>query len=113
MQRQLSPKDMEIIVNDFNSKINGNKDEAQTLLLNAFRDRFEESGLDYFSVGRFECYLSYNSNEYISKPKGFYINFTDNKKIMNSFNKSLSEFLRHYFNPEGYYILEAIAFQLQ
>ena len=115
MQRALNPKDMQTIVDDFHQKIENNVDEAKALLMQMFQNQFTcvPGDLDGFCVGRFECNVKYNENKYISKPKGFYIQFYDKKRLMNSFNKSLSEFLRFYFNPEGYYMLETVAFQLQ
>lgn len=116
--KKINVKDIRIIVDDFYSKLNGNIDCAQNLLRDAFYGMFENGSSskgDFFKVGRFECYIGHSNfnREWLGQRKGFYIHFRDTKGIMTDFDKPLEEFLNIYANPEGYFILEAIAFQLQ
>lgn len=116
--KKFSLKDFKIIVDDFHSKLNGNIDCSQNLLTEALTEMFETVSNyrgDFFKVGRFECYLKYSKDDlpFIGVTKGFNVHFRDTKRIMRDFDKPLVDFLNIYANPDGYFMLEAIAFQVQ
>ena len=108
--------DMKIVVDDLQSRINGNPGNALEYLKNQFKERFElieKPFGEFFVVDRFNFYIGYNLGDTVAYKKGFYIHFKDRKRIMTDFKKPLSEFLHMYLNPEGYFILEAAVFIVQ
>lgn len=114
--RHLEIKDMKIIVDDFHEKVEGQFQQAKDLLIDAITGVLPESSRtgDCFNMGRFECSFNYRERDnFRGDPRGVFVVFRDIKGIMTDFHKPLYDFLYFYANPNGYFALEAVAFQLQ
>lgn len=113
-------KDMSILVNHFHDKVfpdnkRDNEDCTINILTQQYQAVFGNGEGNYFTTGRFECYFKYDGyviNPGLERRQGINIQFRDTKKTMKDFTKSLEVFLHLYDNPEGYFRLERIMFEI-
>lgn len=113
-------KDMQILVQHFHDKVFPNNDRKYedctiNILTEQYQIVFGKGEGSYFYTGRFECYFVYDAivlRPDLERRQGLNVSFRDTKKIMRGFKKSLEVFLHLYDNPEGYFRLERLMFEI-
>jgi hypothetical protein len=118
--KQFDLKDMTTLVDHFHEKVfpnNNRKYEDCTIniLTREYQNAFGNGKGSYFITNRFECHFTYDPVVLHPGPdrrQGINVTFRDTKGTMRGFKKSLQVFLHLYDNPEGYFRLERIMFEI-
>ena len=118
--KKFNLREMTILVDHFHKKVFPNNDRthedcAVNILTAHYQTTFGNGEGSFFYTGRFECYFVYDATVLSPGPdrrQGLNVSFRDTKKIIRGFKKSLQVFLHLYDNPEGYFRLERIMFEI-
>lgn len=113
-------KDMTILVEHFHQEVFPNNNRSHedctiNILTRQYQALFSNGEGSYFNTGRFECHFRYDGAVLIPGPErrqGLNVMFRDTKGSIRSFEKSLEVFLHLYDNPDGYFRLERIMFEI-
>jgi len=119
--KKLDLNDMRILVDNFHDKVFTKENELEItecaigILTEEYQRIYNQTSIGSFTIGRFNCCFTYDRMVFSpndERRQGINVVFEDNMKIMRQFKKSLQVFLHLYDNPEGYFRLERIMFEI-